>query len=87
MRTRTRREHRTSRSLVACQAARDAGDGETYARAVLGETIIAIADTEPDPTGADLHEAALRILAAKGKADSYSADEYLAACDETVIRS
>ena len=73
--------------LTAVEAARDAGDGERYATAVLGrETITATADPEPDPTGADLHEAALRILTAKGKADNYTANEYLTACDEAVIR-
>jgi hypothetical protein len=65
--------------LTAVQAARDAGDGEAYATAVLGDD-----EPEPDPTGADLHEAALRILTAKGKADSYTSTEYVDACNEVL---
>jgi hypothetical protein len=63
--------------LAAAAAALDARDGERYAAAVLGDE-----ETEPDPTGADLHEAAIRILTAKGKADTYTAREYVDACTE-----
>jgi len=69
--------------LTAVQAAQDAGDGEAYATAVLGsEPINATAD---DPTGADLHEAAIRILTAKGKAETYTASEYVDACSEAML--
>jgi len=69
--------------LAAVEAARVAGDGEAYATAVLGPEIIT-ATEESDPTGADLHAAAVRILTAKGKADNYTAREYVDACNEAV---
>jgi hypothetical protein len=69
--------------LTAVEAARDAGDGERYADSVLGPEI-GSTESEPDPTGAELHAAALAILTAKGKADTYTQDDYLTACDEAV---
>ena len=73
-----------SEYLAAVQAARDAGDGEAYATAVLNPEIVT-ATEEADPTGAKLHEAAIKILAAKGKADSYTAREYVDACSEAAL--
>jgi hypothetical protein len=68
--------------LTAVEAARDAGDGERYATAVLGPET-----ATPDPTGADLHAAALRILSAKGKGDTYTQSDYLAACDQVTTEA
>jgi hypothetical protein len=68
--------------LEAVELARAGKAGERYADAVLGpETVTAT--EEPDPTGTELHEAALKILSAKGK-DDYTQAEYLAACDEAL---
>jgi len=71
--------------LTAVQAAQDAGDGEAYATAVLAsEPINATAD---DPTGADLHEAAIRILTAKGHGGDYTQRDYLEACVQAQAES
>jgi hypothetical protein len=67
--------------LLAIDMIRATGRAEEYVDKVLGAEPDSAA-TETDAIGADLHTAALAILAAKGKGETYSADEYLAACSE-----
>jgi hypothetical protein len=53
--------------LSAVMDAREVGDGEAYATAVLGsERVIATTNSEPDPTGADVYAKALANLKERG---------------------